>query len=132
MSNNYDDIINLSRPISKKHKPMSLESRAAQFAPFAALTGYEDVIDETGRSTEDRIELDDYEINDINNILLYLVDNKQVLASYTYYVKDKRKKGGAYINAIGSIVKKDVDNHKIILSDGTIINTQDITKIELV
>ena len=132
MSNNYDDIINLSRPISKKHKPMSLESRAAQFAPFAALTGYEDVIDETGRSTEDRIELDDYEINDINNILLYLVDNKQVLASYTYYVKDKRKKGGAYINAIGSIVKNDVDNHKIILSDGTIINTQDITKIELV
>lgn len=132
MSNNYDDIINLSRPISKKHKPMSLESRAAQFAPFAALTGYEDVIDETGRSTEDRIELDDYEINDINNILLYLVDNKQVLASYTYYVKDKRKKGGAYINAIGSIVKNDVDNHRIILSDGTIINTQDITKIELV
>ena len=132
MSNNYDDIVNLSRPISKKHKPMSLESRAAQFAPFAALTGYEDVIDETGRSTEDRIELDDYEINDINNILLYLVDNKQVLASYTYYVKDKRKKGGAYINAIGSIVKNDIDNHRIILSDGTTINTQDITKIELV
>ena len=132
MSNNYDDIINLSRPISKKHKPMSLESRAAQFAPFAALTGYEDVIDETGRSTEDRIELDDYEINDINNILLYLVDNKQVLASYTYYVKDKRKKGGAYINTIGSIVKNDIDNHRIILSDGTTINTQDITKIELV
>ena len=128
----YDDIINLPRPISKKHKPMSLLNRAAQFAPFAALTGYDEVIDEAGRFTDDKVELDDYEINDINNILLYLVDNRQVVASYTYFVKDKRKKGGAYINAIGSIVKNDIDNHRIKLSDGTTINTPDIVKIEIV
>ena len=132
MSNNYDDIINLPRPISKKHKPMSIYNRAAQFAPFAALTGYDEVIDETGRLTDDRIELDEYKINDINNILLYLSENKQVIASYTYYVKDKRKKGGAYINAIGSIVKNDIDNHRIILSDKTTINTEDIVKVEIV
>lgn len=130
--NNYDDIINLPRPISKKHKPMSLENRAAQFAPFAALTGYDEVIDETGRTTSKRKELDEYEISDINNILLYLCENKEIIASFTYYVKDSRKSGGSYINAIGSIVKNDIDNHKIILSDKTIINIDDLIKIELV
>lgn len=130
--NNYDDIINLPRPLSKKHKPMSLINRAAQFAPFAALTGYEEVIDETGRTTDEHIELDEYEINDLNNILLYLIENKQVVATITYYVKDERKKGGAYVMATGSIFKNDVDNHRIILSDKTIINVEDIVKIDVV
>lgn len=130
--NNYDDIINLPRPISKKHKPMSLLNRAAQFAPFAALTGYDAVIDETGRLTDKRIELDEYEINDINNILLYLCENTDVTASYTYYVKDSRKTGGAYITALGSIVKNDIDNHRIILSDKTIINIENLVKVEIV
>lgn len=128
----YDDIINLPRPVSKKHKPMSIENRAAQFAPFAALTGYDKVIDETGRTTSKRIELDEYEISDINNILLYLCENKQIIASFTYFVKDARKNGGSYINAIGSIVKNDIDNHRIILNDETIIKIEDLVKIELV
>ena len=128
----YDDIINLPRPVSKKHKPMSIENRAAQFAPFAALTGYDKVIDETGRTTSKRIELDEYEISDINNILLYLCENKQIIASFTYFVKDKRKNGGSYKNAIGSIVKNDIDNHRIILNDETIIKIEDLVKIELV
>ena len=128
---NYDDIINLSRPISKKHKPMSLINRAAQFAPFAALTGYDDVIEETGRLTDEKIELDEYEIRDINNILLYLCENKDVIASFTYYVKDERKSGGTYINAIGSIIKNDNDSHSIIISDKTVINIEDIVKVEI-
>ena len=128
---NYDDIINLSRPISKKHKPMSLINRAAQFAPFAALTGYDDVIEETGRLTDEKIELDEYEISDINNVLLYLCENKDVVASFTYYVKDKRKSGGAYVNAVGSIIKNDVDNHRIIISDKTVINIEDLVKVEI-
>lgn len=128
----YDDIINLPRPISSKHKPMSIENRAAQFAPFAALTGYDKVIDETGRTTSKRIELDEYEISDINNILLYLCENKQIIASFTYFVKDARKNGGSYKNAIGSIVKSDIDNHRIILNDETIIKIEDLVKIELV
>lgn len=128
---NYDDIINLSRPISKKHKPMSLLNRAAQFAPFAALTGYDDVIDETGRLTDERIELDEYEINDINNLLLYLCENKHIIASFTYFVKDKKKKGGTYLNTLGSIEKNDIDNHRIVLNDKTVIKIEDLVKIEL-
>lgn len=126
---NYDDIINLPRPISKKHKPMSLYNRAAQFAPFAALTGYDDVITETGRQTSDRLTLDEYQASDINSQLLYLIQNKDVVANYTYYVKDKYKKGGSYITAIGTIIKVDLDNHYIYLSDKSKINIDDITNI---
>lgn len=126
---NYDDIINLKRPISKKHKPMSLYNRAAQFAPFAALTGYDDVIDETGRLTEEMLLLDEYQKSDINNQLLYLIENKDVVANYTYFTKDKYKKGGSYITVVGNIKKVDLDNHKIVLEDKTVVNIEDIVAI---
>ena len=126
---NYDDIINLKRPISKKHKPMSLYNRAAQFAPFAALTGYDDVIDETGRLTDEMLQLDEYQKSDINNQLLYLIENKDVVASYTYFIKDKYKKGGSYITVVGNIKKVDLDNHKIVLEDKTVVNIEDIAAI---
>lgn len=126
---NYDDIINLKRPISKKHKPMSLYNRAAQFAPFAALTGYDDVIDETGRLTDEMLQLDEYQKSDINNQLLYLIENKDVVASYTYFIKDKYKKGGSYITVVGNIKKVDLDNHKIVLEDKTVVNIEDIVAI---
>ncbi len=128
---NYDDIINLPRPISKKHKPMSLYSRAAQFAPFAALTGYDDVIDETGRRVDQRILLDEYQVSDINGQLLYLIENKDVSAIYTYFVKDKRKNGGSYLTASGTIKKADLDNHRIILDDKTIIMINDLVSITI-
>ena len=126
---NYDDIINLKRPISKKHKPMSLYNRAAQFAPFAALTGYDDVIDETGRLTDEMLQLDEYQKSDINNQLLYLIENKDVVATYTYFIKDKYKKGGSYITVVGNIKKVDLDNHKIVLEDKTVVNIEDIAAI---
>jgi len=126
---NYDDIINLKRPISKKHKPMSLYNRAAQFAPFAALTGYDDVIDETGRLTDEMLQLDEYQKSDINNQLLYLIENKDVVASYTYFIKDKYKKGGSYVTVVGNIKKVDLDNHKIMLEDKTIVIIEDIVAI---
>ena len=126
---NYDDIINLKRPISKKHKPMSLYNRAAQFAPFAALTGYDDVIDETGRLTDEMLQLDEYQKLDINNQLLYLIENKDVVASYTYFIKDKYKKGGSYVTVVGNIKKVDLDNHKIMLEDKTIVIIEDIVAI---
>ena len=126
---NYDDIINLKRPISKKHKPMSLYNRAAQFAPFAALTGYDNVIDETGRLTDEMLLLDEYQKSDINNQLLYLIENKDVVASYTYFIKDKYKKGGSYITVVGNIKKVDLDNHKIVLEDKTVVNIEDIVAI---
>lgn len=126
---NYDDIINLKRPVSKKHKPMSLYNRAAQFAPFAALTGYDDVIDETGRLTDEMLQLDEYQKSDINNQLLYLIENKDVVANYTYFAKDKYKKGGSYITVVGNIKKVDLDNHKIVLEDKTVVNIEDIVAI---
>lgn len=127
---NYDDIINLNRPISKKHKPMSLINRAAQFAPFAALTGYDDIITETGRTVDERIQLDEYKIIDINNQLIYLMQNKDICAKYTYFVNDKKKTGGEYISVVGNIKKYDVDNHRIILCDNTQINIDDIFDIK--
>lgn len=126
----YDDIINLPRPISKKHAPMSLHNRAAQFAPFAALTGYEEVIDETGRTTNSKTNLDEYEEIDINNQLLFLINNKDVCATYTYFKNDDRKAGGSYISVIGNVYKVDLDNHQIVLSDKTVIKIDDIISIK--
>lgn len=127
----YDDIINTKYPFSKKHKKMSLYGRAGQFAAFAALTGYDDVIDETGRRTDDDILLNNDQAEDINRKLVYLIDNKNVFATYMIFVKDKRKKGGKLIKKIGSIKKLDIDNRKIILNDNTFISIDDIKCINI-
>lgn len=128
--NNYDDIINLPRPISKKHIPMSMHNRAAQFAPFAALTGYDEVIDETGRITNSKSSLDEYEELDINNQLIFLINNKDVCATYTFFKKDEKKTGGSYVSVIGNIRKVDLDNHRIVLNDKTAIMIDDIISIK--
>ena len=127
----YDDIINTKYPFSKKHKKMSLYGRAGQFAAFAALTGYDDVIDETGRRTDDDILLNNDQAEDINRKLVYLIDNKNVFATYIIFVKDKRKKGGKLIKKIGSIKKLDIDNRRLILNDSSFINIDDIKSITI-
>lgn len=126
----YDDILNIPRPISKKHKPMSIYNRAAQFAPFAALTGYEDVIEETGRTTSSELLLDEYQMEEINNQLLFLSANKNIEASYTYFVKDKYKKGGEYITKKGCLKKIIEDKNQIMLDTRDIINISDIVEIK--
>ena len=125
----YDDIINLPRPVSKKHKPMSIANRAAQFAPFAALVGYDEVIVETGRQTSERIELNEDQMSRINEQLIYLIENKEVCATYTLYKKDEKKKGGSYVSLDGCIKKYDTDNRRIILEDKTAIYIEDIVSI---
>ena len=127
----YDDIINTKYPFSKKYKKMSLYGRAGQFAAFAALTGYDDVIDETARRTEDEIFLNDDQAEDINRQLVYLIDNKDVIATYYYFVKDKKKKGGKLIKKIGSIKKLDIDNRRIIFKDNSILLIDDIKSITI-
>lgn len=127
----YDDIINTKYPYPSKHKKMSLYNRAGQFAAFAALTGYDDVIEETGRLTDDEILLNEDQAEDINRKLIYLIDNKNILGTYFYFVKDKKKKGGKLVKKIGSIKKLDIDNRRLIFDDNSILLIDDIKAILL-
>lgn len=127
---NYDDIINLSRPISK-HPRMSLYQRSAQFAPFAALTGYEGQVKETARLTDRRIELDeemklilDLKIQVINEMLSC---NPEV--EITYFIPDTRKDGGRYEIIINNIKKIDNYNEQIVMQNDLKIDIKEIIDI---
>ena len=131
MKTNYDDIINLTHPTSLTHKRMSIESRAAQFAPFSALTGYEDAIKETRRLTDKKIELTEEEKHNINQkILLFnqkISSNPKV--TITYFVKDKTKEGGKYNIYNGLITKINMVELIITLENKIKINVNDIIDI---
>jgi len=123
--------IDLTRHISKKHPRMSLEARSAQFAPFAALTGYDDVINEAARLTTERIEINE-ELQEILDEKLKNIKNKISInpeITVTYFVPDKRKNGGKYITVTGRIIK--IDNYKqmIILEKGIYIPISEIIDI---
>lgn len=132
--NNFDyaDMLNLPRHVSKRHPPMPVEERAAQFSPFAALTGYEDAIKETGRLTQERVELGEDEKLVLNEKLRILMDRKRQSpeVKITYFQPDERKKGGAYVTAIGRVKKIDVYEGMLKLQDGTQIPVGDVTGIE--
>lgn len=98
----YDDIINLPHHVSKKHPQMSMLDRAAQFSPFAALTGYGDAIDEAARVTEAQIELDDSERQEIDRVLREAYETGSPV-EVTHFVPDERKAGGAYVVTAGVI-----------------------------
>ncbi len=128
----YDDIINMPHHVSKTHPQMSLEARSAQFAPFAALTGYGDVINETGRLTNEKIEIDD-ELKEILNEEIMKIKNKlseRLTVSFTYFIPDEKKNGGKYVTVKG-IVKK-VNDNSIILEDKTEILIEDIIDITII
>lgn len=125
----YDDIINLERPVSKFPK-LSDSSRAAQFSPFAALTGYEDDVKEVARYTCEKIILDDglkdildYKINYLN----HNIKNNNVI-SVIYFVKDERKDGGKYVQVTGVLKKIDFVK-KNIRVDNEIIGIENIYNI---
>ena len=132
MSEAYDDIINLSRPESKKHTPMPMEDRAAQFLPFAALTGYDAAVSETARLTEERVELDAQEAERLGARLAVLVKRQQEQPelSLLYYVPDARKAGGAYVTVSGRIKKITDFPRCIYLTDGSRIPIEDIVAVE--
>ncbi len=129
--NNYDDIINLDRPISK-HPSSSMESRASQFAPFAALVGYDNEIKETARLTDKKVVLDESQKEIISNKLNYLNEhiNEQNEITITYFMKDFKKSGGKYLQKTGIIKRIDLVNQNIKFTDNTIINMKDITNIK--
>lgn len=131
-SSKYDDIINLPHHISKTHPHMSMINRAAQFAPFAALPGHEDAIQEEARIVDKKIELDENDKQDINEKLLMIEENinGKPFVSITYFKPDKRKDGGEYLTFSGYVKKIDKDNNKIKMTDGTEIEFDDIIRIE--
>jgi hypothetical protein len=128
--NDYDDIINLERPLSK-HSHLSMESRAAQFAPFAALTGYDKQVKEVARLTEKRILLDEERKEIINNKLKYINEHINSINEVTikYFIKDEFKSGGRYIIKNCNVKKIDSFLKKIKLTDNTIISIKDIVDI---
>ena len=127
----YDDIINLPHPEPQKHPRMSLENRAAQFSPFAALTGHNEAIKETERLTDQKIELEEDAITDINRTLMWIKDNikSKPEVVVTYFVPDYKKSGGKYITATVNIVKIDELNHTVITADGLKIAVYNILEI---
>lgn len=128
---NYDDIINFPNPTSKKHPRMSLYDRAAQFSPFAALTGHDAAIQETARLTDEKVELDDDTLNRLNeqlNIIRNHIGTNESV-SITYFVPDDRKSGGAYVTHSGTVKKIDEYERVVVMSDKTRIPIEQISEI---
>ena len=127
----YDDIINLPHHISKKHPQMSLYARSAQFAPFAALTGYEEAVKETARETNERIDIED-ELKSILDgklqIILEQIKNHPEI-SITYFIADSKKNGGEYVTVTGLVKKVDLYNQYVYLIDNTEIPINEIIDI---
>lgn len=128
----YDDIINLPHHKSAKHPQMSNYDRAAQFSPFASLTGYDDVIEETARVTEDEVELSEDAVAELDAKLAYIAarleSNPKV--TITWFKPDDKKQGGAYIKSAGVIKKIDTYSRAIIFYDGQKIPFRNIVGIE--
>ena len=130
----YDDIINLSHHVSKKHPQMSLYARSAQFAPFSALTGYEDAVKETARQVSEKIEIDEdlKLILDSKLHLLMEMTDKNSEVTVTYFVKDLKKDGGQYVTVTGIVKKIDSINRKIYLKDSKEIFADDIIDLRII
>ena len=132
-TNKYDDILHRSRPVSGKHSPMSLTDRAAQFSPFAALTGYDAVIEETGRLTDRQIELDEGGKALLDEKLRFLRQNlhRNPRISLRIFRPDERKMGGEYVRVSGCLKAMDPVRGCLVLSDGTVIDMERILEIRL-
>lgn len=132
MSKNYDDIIQLPRHVSKTRPKMPVANRAAQFSPFAALTGFEAAVKETARLTDERVELDE-------SVKYALSDKLQVIAErmkecseiwVTYFQPDEKKAGGAYITVTCTVKKIDEYERVITMTDGTAVPIDEIINID--
>lgn len=127
----YKDILNMKYPNPEIERDFPDKIlREAQFAPFAALTGYNDAIDEAARQTDRKIGLDEYEIERLNNKLKYLSEASETdEVVITYYVPDKKKDGGAYVSKSGIVIKVREYERDIVTDDGTKIPIEDIYSI---
>ena len=128
----YSDILHLPHPVSEKHPRMPMQDRAAQFSPFAALTGYEEAIYETGRLTEEKTELGEEEkaiLDRKQRLLLEKLDERPAL-TVTFFVPDEKKSGGRYITKTGNLKRIDLIQQWMLLTDGTKISLEDVKNIE--
>lgn len=132
MADNYDDIINMPHHVSSTRPQMSMMDRAAQFSPFAALTGYDGAIKETARLTDEKVELDDETISILNMKIQMLVETSEDKPEVciTYFHPDEKKTGGSYVHATGVVKRIDEIERILVLTDGTKIKMEDIADIE--
>ena len=132
MNGKYDEIMGLPHHVSKTRPQMPMSDRAAQFAPFAALTGYDAAIKETGRLTDERIELDVEALSalDMKYQLLMEALDEAPEVTITYFQPDERKAGGKYVSAVGTVKKIDDFERRITMRDGTRIPTDDVLSID--
>ena len=128
----YEDIVNLPPHISKKHPQPSMMDRAARFAPFAAITGYEEMVLEEARVTEERIDLDEGALALLNeklNMIQEFLDEEPEV-TITYFEPDKKKSGGAYVSITGVVKRIDEYERIVLMSDDKKIRIDEIYAIE--
>ena len=127
----YDDIIHLPHHVSKTRKPMPMINRAAQFAPFAALTGHDEAIAETARQTAPKRILSSDEQKRLSKSLAYVIDHigERPNLTFTYFIPDTQKEGGRYVSTSGILRAYDDFEKKIALEDGTVILIETIISI---
>jgi hypothetical protein len=132
MKTPYDDIIHLPHHVSQNHPQMPLRDRAAQFAPFAALTGYEAAVGETARQTTERRELDAQEVAGLNRRLTDLAARLKDRPKVTieYFVPDERKAGGAYVSVTGAVRNISISERLLVMENGTAIPMDDIVTVK--
>ena len=128
----YEDIVNLPPHISKRHPQPSMMDRAARFAPFAAITGYEEMVLEEARVTEERIDLDEGALALLNeklNMIQEFLDEEPEV-TITYFEPDKKKSGGAYQSVIGTVKRIDEYERLVIMNDGKKIRIEEIYNLQ--
>lgn len=130
MSGPYDDIIDLPHPTSERHPRMSMANRAAQFSPFAALTGYEDAVRETARPTSRKAELTEEEKTILDAKLQLLAERAGGEVTFIYFQPDSRKEGGAYFTVTGEVKKMNGLVREVVLTDGRRVPMDDILDIQ--
>ena len=132
----YKDMLYMDRPVSKRHNPMPIENRAAQFAPFAALTGYDDAVEETARLTTKKIELGEEKKAELDialsRLLSVISEKGSAQVSVTYFVPDKSKAGGEYVSSVFDVKKVDNIKRVLVLMDKSTIDIDDILNIEVI
>lgn len=132
MLNNYDDIIHLPHPTSAKHPRMTMLARAAQFAPFAALTGHGAALQETARLTDQQQELGEYDNEVLNRKLMLLLSHleEHPKVRITHFLPDQHKEGGSYVTVEGMVKRLDEYEQVLYMEDGRQIPLTSISDIQ--
>lgn len=132
MTGKYDDMLQLPHHVSASRKPMAITARAAQFAPFAALSGYDAEVQEAGRLTDRPIEPDEYEKEALNARLRLLARHfrEEWVVSLVFFQPDERKAGGAYVTRTGTVKKLYETERLLTLTDGTVIPLDDLIALD--